>query len=165
MGAVNGVASLAWRFTVNLRCEHVESAFDWLYTASTHQILYMVRRRRYEIVLAVRQQQVSKQDETQTIVQLCLKEQDGICRLVLDVGAAKALHEDLSRLVEYLHIEQEDRSTRELGGRCAEAPGHGKRYPIGTNMQHGPQPSRPDGNRQATEMGLVRDTKPRLDES
>jgi hypothetical protein len=71
---------------VNLRSEHAESALDWLYTASTHQILYMVRRRRYEIVLAVRQQQSSKQDETQTIVQVCLKEQDGICRLVLAVG-------------------------------------------------------------------------------
>jgi hypothetical protein len=107
MGAVSEVANIEWRFAVNLPPVHGGIAFDRLYTALTHEVQYMVRRRRYEIVLAVRRQQQTKQDEAQAIVQVCLKEQDGICSLVLDIGATKALYEDLSRLMEYLHTEQE----------------------------------------------------------
>ena len=105
MGAVSEVANIEWRFAVNLPSVHVGIAFDRLYTAATHEVLYLIRRRRYEIVLAVRRPQQVKQDEAQAIVQVCLKEQDGISSLVLDVGATKAFYEDLSRLMEYLHLE------------------------------------------------------------
>ena len=103
MGAVPKVANIACRCAVNLCSVHVESAFTWLYTASTREVLYMVRRRRYVIVLAVRRQQAIGQDEAPAIMQVCPREQDGMRRVVRDVGATKAFYEDLSRLVEYLH--------------------------------------------------------------
>ena len=90
---------------MNLPSVHVDSAFNLLSTTSTHQVLYMVRRRRYEIVLAVRRQQAVVQDENQAIVQECLKRGGWDAQLgsVLDVGATKALYEDLSQFIKYLH--------------------------------------------------------------
>ncbi len=74
-----------------------------------HEILYLVKRGRYEIALAVPQRHAIDWHEDQAFVHVRLEDQDGTHSVVFTFEEMTDFYESLSRCLEYVRAEQQKR--------------------------------------------------------
>jgi hypothetical protein len=82
---------------------------DWEHPVQTHEILYLVKRRRYEVALAVPRRHIIEWHEGQAFVHVRLEDQDGMHSFVLTFEEMEDFYESLSRCLEYVRAEQQKR--------------------------------------------------------
>jgi hypothetical protein len=77
--------------------------------ANTYQVVYLVKRLTYELILAVPETQTPSHSEKPAVFQVHFRNQPQEQGFVLDLPELEDFYESLSRLLEYVHIEQRKR--------------------------------------------------------
>jgi hypothetical protein len=90
--------------------EPIDIARDLEHPVHTHEILYLVKRRRYEVALAVPRRHAIDWHEDQALVHVHLNDQDGMHGFVFTFEEMADFYESLSRCLEYVRAEQQKRS-------------------------------------------------------
>jgi hypothetical protein len=94
--------------------EHPDTDFDRERDASTHQMVYLVKRPGYEFVFSVPSAQVAHLSGEQARFQARFRDQHQGQEFVLSLEVRKDFHESLSRLIAYVRIEQQRPRTSAL---------------------------------------------------
>jgi hypothetical protein len=87
--------------------EPLDSDFDRVRDASAHQIVYLVRRPGYEFVLSIATTRVTNPSGEQARFQARFGDQHQGQEFVLTLEVLEDFYESLSRLMEYVRIEQQ----------------------------------------------------------
>ena len=82
---------------------------DWEHPVQPHEILYLVKRRRYEVTLAVPRRHAIDWHEDQALLHVHLNDQDGMHGFVFTFEEMADFYESLSRCLEYVRAEQQKR--------------------------------------------------------
>jgi hypothetical protein len=105
--------------------EHPDPDFDRERDASTHQLVYLVRRPGYEFVLSVPTTQVAHLSGEQARFQARFREQHQGQEFALSLEALEDFYESLSRLIAYVHLEQQRPRTYTVRPDHGDSPTHG----------------------------------------
>jgi hypothetical protein len=75
-------------------------------TMETYEIMYLVKRSSYEFCFAVPKRQETHLSEERPLLQVRFKEPSQIPGLVLEINEMEDFFEGLSRLMEYVRLEE-----------------------------------------------------------
>lgn len=89
--------------------EPIDIPSDWEPPMQPHEILYLVKRGRYEVALAVPQRHAIDWHEDQAFVHVRLEDQDGTHSVVFTFEEMTDFYESLSGCLEYVRAEQQKR--------------------------------------------------------
>jgi hypothetical protein len=97
------------RKSMTLHPENMSTGFDWDHILESYEIMYLVKRSSYEFLFAVPKRGISYLGEERSLFQVRFKEQSQILGFVLDIDEMEDFYEGLSRLMEYVQVEQSKR--------------------------------------------------------
>jgi hypothetical protein len=84
----------------------VDMKFGWQRIVEGPEIMYLVKRPSYEIFLAVSERSATHPPEERPLLHVHLKDQGRMPSLILEIGQMEDFFEGLSRLLEYVHVEE-----------------------------------------------------------
>jgi hypothetical protein len=87
--------------------EYVDTAFDWDHISETHEIVYLVKRPTYELLFAVPRRRACYLSGDRSVFQVRFKYQCQIPGLIFDIKDLEDFYDGLSRLMEYVQMEQD----------------------------------------------------------
>ena len=105
--------------------EHLDTDFDREGDGNTHQVVYLVRRPNYEFVFSIPTSRIAYLSGEQARFQIRFRDRHQGQEFVLSLEALEDFYENLSRLIEYVRIEQQHPRTYELRPDHGDSPRRG----------------------------------------
>jgi hypothetical protein len=94
------------RYILTLSPKNDDTEYEWGYIMETYEIMYLVKRPSYEFCFAVPRRQETHLSEERPLLQVRFKDQSQMPGLVLEIDEIEDFFEGLSRLMEYVRVEE-----------------------------------------------------------